>query len=179
MYTASLPAPGFTSPFSGLRTRAKKVLRGSGGFSLAELAIGLVVLTILIGVVVMAGMRTVADSKITAAGDQMESVQGAIISYAGKYNVYPKTLASPQPAGFTGAGMPDYLATPPDVNKYTFSCDTSVGEQLNYNGTDNAEALAVQAQWSKRIGSAHVTVPAGGTVTQGVIVPGPLSCSAS
>ncbi|MHB8880417.1 MAG: type II secretion system protein [Thermodesulfovibrionales bacterium] len=150
----------------GFTARARKAFTSEGGFSLAEMAIGLVILAIIIGVVIMSGMQTVKDSKSTAASQQLEAVQGAVVSYLAKYGGYPADLAV--------ANMSVYLPTAPDTGKYAWTCDATGGAYLVYTAADGTEATNVRTQWSKRLG-ANATLPTTTTV-KGVIQAGPITC---
>ena len=145
--------------------RLGSAVTGEKGFSLAELAIGLVILAILVGVVIMAGMQSVKNSKTVAAADQLESVQASVVSYVATQGVYPATLTSP--------AIVKYLPTAPDITKYAYTCDSSLGSYLVYTASDSTENAAVLAAWTKRLGTGAI---GSGLAVMGMFQAGPITC---
>ncbi len=146
--TTVLVAPGSM----GIRARVRKALTAERGFSLAEMAIAIVVLAIIIGVVYMGAQEQIKRSKISASAQQLETVKGAMISYFAKYNGYPSDLA-----GTKSPGIVTFLPAAP-ASTYTYKCDPVGGVTLTLATPELAIANDIKTEWAKQLGTANVSV---------------------
>lgn len=72
--------------------RAATRLRGEAGFTLMELMIVVVIISILAALVVPNMMRSVDDANVAAAKAQIQSFKTAIMNYKLKFKKYPSSL---------------------------------------------------------------------------------------
>jgi prepilin-type N-terminal cleavage/methylation domain-containing protein len=134
-----------------LAQRPKNILRGNGGFTLVEMAISVVVLTIIISVILLVNQGTVSSSRVAAATEQLRTVRAALVEFTNATGYYP--------ISFIEAPMPNYMPVSPDPNHYSYQCSgTGTNAILKYAGTDNAEATAIKTAWAEQVGSANVTI---------------------
>lgn len=137
---------------TAIQRRATEALQNGEGFTLVEMAIALVIMAIIIGVILLGSRTTVNKSKVTASSSQLNSINGAVLSYEAQYNGYPTDLDGS--AGDTA--IENYLPAPPD-SQYAYTCSTTNGVQLTYTASDAGEANDVLAEWVKQLGVGSAT----------------------
>jgi prepilin-type N-terminal cleavage/methylation domain-containing protein len=135
-----------------------KFLKNEEGFSLIEMAIALIILTVMAAAVYMATEQLRTDSRIRSSHEQMAQVKTALEVFEGKFSGYPTSLAQ---SAFT-----TYLTKAPSATEWTYVCDAT-SARLSYTAADNATATLVGAEWEKVIPTGGVTVLA--KVVTGII----------
>lgn len=117
-----------------------KNLLDSRGFSLAEMAVTLVILSIIIGVVSVSGMRGVKDSKTNSYVEELRTVKAAVTQFYKDNGQWPN-------AQMTGASTGPNDATPSTIDAklgtyYDGSLNTRWAVYCDGTGADGLRLVA-------------------------------------
>ena len=129
---------------------SNNILNNNKGFSLVEMAIALVVLAVIAGVVYLAAQPYVERSSYTAAGQQLESIRGAITSFYGDNKSHPcKQAAGTYCNGAAAAQWaqltPAYLPNVPPAT-WRVACSNGASLDIITDAADQKVKVAQQFQ---------------------------------